>query len=286
MYVLMRLFTVTSFKLLCFIVILSSTYTKAAIIKKQNPTHDTTFQWSYYELTKPIFADTSFRIRHTNNLQVSINNDRSFYLVCFDTSEFSFELINKRTNVSTTIIKGRGRHSIDISNDFFKKSIRDITNKPFAAFKTIDPKKWIISRKLSTINNNIFKNKTTAIVCWEWGCTACMQQNALLRKQDFSTNNLPSNFQILGFHRGAVAYKNDTYYFSNINTNTKLVKELCNFSQFPMTDVMAEHIGVFIYPTTYIVDGKGIVRLVLMGAMDEKLLSTLLPSIQYYNLYL
>lgn len=281
----MRLSTLATFKLVLIILTLSNTYIKAAILKKQNPTHDTTFQWSYYELSKPIFGDTSFRISYTNNLQVSINNDHSFYLVCFDTSEFSFELINKNTNVSTTIIKGRVRHNIDISNNYFKKNIRDKTNKPFARFKTIDPKKWIISRKLSTINNNFFKNKITVIVCWEWGCSACMQQNALLRKQDFSKHNLPSNFQILGFHRGAVAYKNDTYYFSNINTNTKLVKELCNFSQFPMTDAMAEHIGVFIYPTTYIVDGKGIVRLVLMGAMNDKLLSDLLPSLQYYNLY-
>ncbi len=246
--------------------------------------NDSAFTWHKYSSEKLDFDNEVSKVSFTPNVVVSISDKNSFWWYTLDTSTFSIKIENQRGFAAN--FEGQTRIKKDITEDLYAITVKDAINKPFPRLIFPNPK----SIDYYTVNGGRslnLKNQITFMNAWYIGCTPCMEEIPLLNqlKQAFSDS---SGYEFIGLHKGGVLYnkREKTYSFQSVNSRKGKFSQVdFQFTQYPIIDDFEKILHLAIYPTSIIVDKKGIIRTILPGKLNPEIVKILQESLKYYNLY-
>lgn len=147
--------------------------------------------------------------------------------------------------------------------EFSQKKLAKLVNKPFPASPANDR---------SFPLNSLLKDKVTLVNFWFVGCFSCMEELPYLNALIDSINS--EQFQVVSFARNTKE-ELDNYFSDTTDYHLKLVRKLNNnqfkYAAYPCCTekveetrkgncILLDHLGIIMFPTSLIIDKKGIVR--------------------------
>jgi len=144
----------------------------------------------------------------------------------------------------------------------------------FKLLNTAFPDINLLTADGNSINSNSFKGKVTFLNFWYYGCRPCMAEMPALNKLNNYYEN-DERVQLFSMFRDSIKYSDGNAkwlyetkaYSTNDNEKYKMVE--CNLSPIPNCRRIEKLLNIDGFPTSMIIDEKGIIRFIQVGANSE-----------------
>ncbi len=240
------------------------------------------YQWTTFTLSK---------LNLPNDCKVSIkgnavlrNKDSIFQILPLDTIEFTLQLKHERFDKSVKFHPKSNEHF----NPDWKKLEHNqrptgLISEEVRAYYNYAQNKMlnrpIPNVKLETINSKTldstsFRGKVTFLNFWYYGCLPCMAEMPAINKlnEHYKYNE---NVQVFSMFRDSIKINNHESIplFESLGnssyTNYKYRKVETKLTQVPNCKKFNSLFNIYSYPTSIIIDQKGIIRFINVGADPE-----------------
>ncbi|MEX2379271.1 MAG: TlpA disulfide reductase family protein [Vicingaceae bacterium] len=261
---------ITMSLLFCFIMQLNY-----ASLFAQVPTEITTYKW--YKISEKdlrLFCNFSADILGNGIIK---RKDSSIYVLAFDTLGLKINITTCDSTYKLELAtKSNNYFNPKWENLSFGEVPTPLTKKEHAVFSIFSQYRILnepISKFLpESFKANFKEGKIYLLNFWYYGCLPCMAEVPALNQLN-EIYKEDKEVQIISFFRDSIIYSGDTSLYQTLtysSSGAKYKPVAINLKVVPNSKEVNNRLNVRSYPTNLIIDKRGVIRKVFIGASISK----------------